>query len=340
MFSWQVFKMKIEQLCIQYGLGNLTKEPQSVSGGFMHQMYHVITNKGEYAVKMLNPDIMKRPEALQNMINSELVSNALKDRIPLVAAKEFQGMHILELDGVYFVIFDWVNGRSVFAPDITAYHCEQMGRLLGKIHTSKIRVESVSKQDRGRSLYGWDKLLEEAEQKNTECYLLLKEYLTDIRHWDKQVVEAWQTIAQKRVISHGDLDPKNVLWKDNNPYIIDWEAAGYVNPYQELVEVLNYWIVEEDGQYNQEKFIALFQAYRENADLQDVDWSMVLSSSFDGMLGWLEYNVKRAIGLEGTSAQDEQEGMQHTQGTLKELKRYEAQMELLQKWIETGGEWK
>jgi len=27
--------------------------------------------------------------------------------------------------------------------------------------------------------------------------------------------------------------------------IIDWEAAGYVNPYQEFLEVVNYWT--EDG---------------------------------------------------------------------------------------------
>ena len=71
----------IEQLCQSYRLGKLKRVPEMVTGGLMHKMYHVRTDKGEYAVKLLNPDIMKRPEALQNMINSEIVSNALMDVI-------------------------------------------------------------------------------------------------------------------------------------------------------------------------------------------------------------------------------------------------------------------
>ena len=35
------------------------------------------------------------------------------------------------------------------------------------------------------------------------------------------------------------------MWKNDVPYIIDWEAAGYINPYEELIQVLNYWIVDE-----------------------------------------------------------------------------------------------
>ena len=96
----------IEKLCQSYHLGKLKGEPEMITGGLMHRMYHVSTDQGEYAVKLLNPDIMKRPEALQNMINSETVSNALKDVVPLVAAKCFDGKCIIELDGSFYVIFD------------------------------------------------------------------------------------------------------------------------------------------------------------------------------------------------------------------------------------------
>ncbi|MBQ7776895.1 MAG: phosphotransferase, partial [Lachnospiraceae bacterium] len=311
----------------------LLEKPQAISGGLMHKMYHVTTTQGEYAIKALNPDIMKRPEALQNMINSELVSNALKGCVPLVAAKEFQGKHIWELEGAYFMVFDWLEGRSVFAPDITTSHCEQIGKLLGQIHTANVRVESLQKLLQGRETCDWSGLLARAEQENAECYVLLKAHLEEVARWDRQVVEGWQSMAQKQVISHRDLDPKNVMWKEAQPFIIDWEAAGYVNPFQELVEVLNYWIVDEQGQYNEEKFAALVQAYRESMDIRGVDWAVVLSSSFDGMLGWLEYNVKRAVGIEGSSEKDRQEGLQQVAGTLQELKRYEAQLETLRDWI-------
>lgn len=122
------------------------------------------------------------------------------------------------------------------------------------------------------------------------------------------------------------------MWKEDKLYLIDWESAGFVNPYQELLEVLNYWITDEDGKYNKEKFTALIQAYTENMDIFDVNWEVVLHCSFDGMLGWLEYSVKRALGMEGT--EERKEGMQQTQGTIYELKKYEAQITQLKEWID------
>ena len=324
---------KIEKLCKIYGLGNLNKEPEMVTGGLMHKMYHVSTDQGEYAIKLLNPNIMKRTEALKNTVNSEIVSNALINVVPLVAAKCFVGKHIIELDGSFYVIFDWLDGNSIFIPNISEYHCEQIGRILGKIHAVNIKIDSIEKPHNIRNEYDWNMLLEKAQQCNTECYLVLRESLVDVMRWDNHVVSGLYEVSQNQVISHRDLDPKNVMWKNEVPYIIDWEAAGYVNPFQELIEVLNYWISDETGKYNKEKFDAMIQAYTESINISNVSWDAVLNCSFDGMLGWLEYSVKRALGMEGTDNRDQQEGIQQTKGTVYELKKYENQMKQLKDWI-------
>ena len=136
--------------------------------------------------------------------------------------------------------------------------------------------------------------------------------------WDRNVVTGLYEASQNQVISHRDLDPKNVMWKNDAPYIIDWEAAGYVNPFQELIEVLNYWM----------------QAYTENNNINNVNWDVILSCSFDGMLGWLEYNLERALEMEGSGINDQEEGIQQTQGTIYELKKYENQIEQLKVWLD------
>ena len=327
-------KDELEKICNKYNLGYLEKEPELVTGGLMHKMYHVSTTQGEYAIKQLNPDIMKRPTALHNMINSEIVASALKDSIPLIATKKFDGKNVIESDGLYYMIFDWFEGKSVFAPDISTYHCEQIGRILGKIHASDVNVVGMERNEDSRDLFDWKLLLETAKQQNEECHTMLEENLSDIEKWDNGVVDGWKETAKKQVISHCDLDPKNVMWQDDLPYIIDWESAGFVNPYQELIEVLNYWITDEEGKYNKEKFDALMQAYTESVDICGVNWEVVLSCSFDGMLGWLEYSVKRALGLEGSGEKERQEGMKQTKGTICELRKYEAQMAMLKDWID------
>lgn len=319
---------KIEQY-----IGTLQCPPIPVAGGLIHSMYHVVTPRGEYAIKQLNPDIMKRPEALQNMINSEIVADKLKDTVPLIGAKAFNGERIIRFEGSYYMIFDWLDGASVFVPDITAHHCAEIGRILGKIHAADITVESIEKNTTKHSTYDWNRLLETAEKQNAECYIILKDNLSDILRWDERTVKAWDDISGKQVISHRDLDPKNVMWKDNMPYIIDWEAAGYVNPYQELVEVLNYWITEENGNYSKDKFNALMQNYAENMEVNNVNWESVIDGSLDGMLGWMVYNVKRALGVEGSELKDQEEGLQQTKLTICDLKKAEVQMAQLIKWI-------
>lgn len=314
---------KIDYLCEKYHLGKMQRPPELVTGGLLHKMYHVHTDKGEYAIKQLNPDIMKRPEALQNMINSEKIAEQLKAHVPLVAAREFDGSHVIETDGNYYFVFDWLVGVSVYMPDISVHHCEQIGRILGKIHAADVKVLGVIKDVTGRNAYDWMLLLEKAKSESRECYLLLKENIADIINMDKLAINALKEADNNQVISHRDFDPKNVMWKELHPYIIDWEAAGYINPYQELLEVLNYWAVNENGEYDETKKSTLMRAYGESMDIQNVDFRPILYCSIDGMLGWLYYNCRRAIGMEGTKPEDRTEGVLQVRETILELKKCE-----------------
>ncbi len=139
-----------------------------------------------------------------------------------------------------------------------------------------------------------------------------------------------KTLQSRQVISHRDLDPKNILWQGTDPLIIDWEAAGYVNPWQELLEVLNYWGREESGGYDPCLCQAILQEYRQYMDLREVDWTPVFACSYDGMLGWLEYTLKKALGLEGD---DPVQGMNQLLSTYKELRLYDAHAQTLREMI-------
>jgi Ser/Thr protein kinase RdoA (MazF antagonist) len=308
----------INNFCNEYGLGGvLALRP--VFGGLLHKMYRVETESGTYAVKVLNTEIMQRPQALQNTINSEKVAHSLENLVPVVAAKEFDKDHVVEHDGTWFMVFDWLEGASVFAPDITVEHCAKIGEMLGKIHGANVNVEGMERSAEVREAFSWDNALVEA--------------FAEILALDTDVVCALKQMSDRKVISHRDLDPKNVMWQADMPYIIDWEAAGYVNPYQELVEVLNYWITDVNGNYNYEKFEALMEAYKASMDVSSVDWDSVLLCSFDGMLGWLEYNMRRAAGLLGNDEADRMEGRKQVEGTIAEIKRQKAQMVQLRRWL-------
>lgn len=321
------------RFCEQFKLGNLIKLPTMVTGGLLHKMFYVVTEKGDYAIKILNPDIMKREHALDNMIHSEQISNKFKSEIPLIAAKELDGQHVVEFDNYNFMIFDWIDALSLFGTDIKEYHCKEIGKVLGMMHSLNIDIQGLKKNFATRENYHWDEFLKEAKRQRAEWYTLYKVNIDQIKEWDENVIQSLQEMHDNQVISHRDLDPKNVMWKDDIPYIIDWEAAGYVNPFQEFVEVINYWTVDSSGEYNKNKFHALLSEYIKYNSIQNVDWSAVLNSSFDGMLGWLEYNIRRALGIEGTEKKNIKEGIEQLIGTIDELNRYQLHLKCIKEWL-------
>ena len=97
--------------------------------------------------------------------------------------------------------------------------------------------------------------------------------------------------------------------------MIDWEAAGYVNPWQELVELLNYWADDEA------KARAMIAAYRAHMDTSSADWDAALAAGMDGLLGWLHYSLNR----EG--------GEKQAAKTIKELERYEERAAYLRRLL-------
>lgn len=126
--------MNIEKFCERYNFGkviNITK----ISGGLMHKMFKVETDKGIYCVKVLNPEIMSRKEAYGNFVVSESVSNLAKQNgIPVSSALSIDGNYLTKLDDMYYMVFDYVNGKTLKDDEITAEHCKKIGNVLAHIH--------------------------------------------------------------------------------------------------------------------------------------------------------------------------------------------------------------
>lgn len=61
----------LEKLCKKFNLGELQCKPTRLTGGFMHKMYSLFTTQGKYAVKLLNPFIMKRETDMSNYRTAE-----------------------------------------------------------------------------------------------------------------------------------------------------------------------------------------------------------------------------------------------------------------------------
>ena len=137
----------LARICDVLGLGALQEEPQRLTGGFLHKMYSLFTDQGRYAVKLLNPFIMQRETAMGNYRTAEHFEAVLeKADLPILPALVFNGKKMQEMNGQYFYVFDWFNGKALKPCEITRFHAEQIGRTLAGIHALE-KIESCEPAD-------------------------------------------------------------------------------------------------------------------------------------------------------------------------------------------------
>lgn len=310
------------QLCVGLQLGSVTNPPQELTGGLLNHMYGIETSKGKYAVKAINPQIMLRPTAMQNYINSEHIAQAAARVVPALPALRFNGDFLHQVENQYFLVFPWVEGRSLKTGEIQADHCRRMGEVLGVLHQADFSQLGIADPGpEGTEITDWGYYLELGQTKGAIWTEKLQGALSQIKDWNARAVKAAELLAKERVISHRDMDPKNVMWSNGSPVVIDWEAAGYVNPLQELLETAVYWS-QAQGHVDRERFLAFLDGYCSKAGRLQADWNVVLDSGFSGKLGWMEYNLKRSLWLECSDEREQQLGSEEVVDTIGSIKKY------------------
>lgn len=332
-------EIQLERLLRTMPFGEMTDQPVSISGGLMHRMYAVATPKGKFAIKALNPQIMLRPEAKRNFMNSERIAQLAAVHVPALPAKIVNG-EFLHLDGGrYYLLFDWLDGVRLQPGEIGTPHCGLMGALLADIHS--IRFDELELQApaaeaaQDSDCTDWHKYARQGREQIAEWAGQLEAAADELHIWEKKSAQAAHSLAADRlVISHRDLDPKNVMWGDNGrPVTIDWEAAGFVHPMQELTETAIYWSENEAGDVEQDRFHAFISGYRNRAGTIDADWRSVLECGFAGKLGWLAYNLRRSLGLESINEDERRLGSEQAVLTLRSLGRYAEAIPVYERWL-------
>lgn len=328
------YNIQLVQLCHMLDLGEIRREPIALTGGLMHRIYFVETTKGKFAVKALNPSIMERPEAIKNYINSERIANVMYKYIPSLPAKIFNGNSLICLEKQYHLVFDWVNGITLKNYESNVEHCKTMGTTLAKIHNIDFsNLELVNDTTGDDALIDWNYYLTRGMESKANWTEELINNINILYTWHEKVINASKIIDLDVVISHGDLEPKNVIWRSNAPIIIDWEAAGYINPQFDLLETAMYWSMTETRNLSKEKFLSFIEGYRKYVNNFNIDWDIVLDKGFQGKLWWLEYSLKRSLWIDCTDAQEQQMGSEHVTTTIKELNDYANIVPTILSWL-------
>lgn len=311
------YNINISALCGMLGLGELVSEPAPLSGGLLHKMFDVKTAKGRFAVKALNPNIMERPKALPNYFFSEETAEKLSERIAVSCAKKFDGKFLNQLDGQYYIVYDFIEGQAVLPHEISPQHAYKIGEVLGEIHNTNISAESSENETID---INWHFYCEQG--KASPWHESFSEVLDTLCLLTEKANGAFRSFSGEKIVCHRDMDAKNVLWQGLSPVIIDWESAGAEYPQKDFIETALYWSQNGDMSVRDECFTAFADGYKTKRKLGKIDWGTLLYSCLCGRLEWLEYSLKRSLKMECADEAEQKLGTEQVFLTIGEIKNF------------------
>ena len=327
----------IVKLFEEKNIGSVVAPIVPVSGGFMHRMYRVETDKGMYAVKHLNPGIMKRPDALNNYRRAEALEKQLEDAgIPIVPAITIDGNKMQLIDGEYFYIFRWQAGAISDWYNISAEQCRIAGNIQGRIHA--IDPGQVSETEPELSSVNWDGLIEEAAAKDQKVEKLLKENKELLLYAEEEMNKARAALPAIECIVDEDMDPKNVMWDNGRAVVIDLECLDRGNPVSGVLQLSLQWAGITICDLDISKMKAFYEGYTEAYDSGFNEYSKVFGLAYT-WIEWLEYNITRALDEHADEAERET-GLSQVEQTIARI-RYIKDMEdniilNLKEWFDEG----
>lgn len=317
------YNIQFEKLCEKVGIGYPLYEPRPIPGGLLHRMYDVSTESGRFAVKALNPEIMKRSGVYKQYMESEMIAHKLSQVIDVSFANSYGGNSVQEVDDQFYLIYDFKEGQSLKLNEITPEHAYKMGEVVAKIHDTDFSdLNIVNDNSDETRIFIWDRLLESGIEQNIEWQDLLNEKMDFIKSISDKMNEAYLELSAQTIICHGDLDPKNTLWHDDTPIIIDWESVGYSNPYHDFLDTALYWSENSGSLIDYNRLSAFIAGYKSSRIIDYSDWEKVLYSGYSAKLGWLEYSLKRSLGIECNDPEDQKIGTEQVYASFMDIEQY------------------
>lgn len=297
-------------------------------GGFHHRMWRLETGRGVFAVKQLSPDRdVSDPVVAGHFNHTEAAADAFsRAGIPAVVALASGGQYLHLLDGVGYLVYPWTDATALGKNAIAPERAECVAGILARMHRLDIQVPGLptaefdtNSEENVSALVAW------AVQRNVRDARELESRLPDMLEVLRLQDDAIAVLRRHLVVSHGDLDHKNVLWTDSGePLLIDWESVRWLNPTHELIlEALDWSGITAN--FSPRVFAGFLAAYRRGGGMIDggaIDASV--NCVFGDWLNWLMYNVGRAMDV--SSSREHGVGSEQVDLAFSTLLRLERQL--------------
>ncbi|GAC1399394.1 MAG: aminoglycoside phosphotransferase family protein [Ktedonobacteraceae bacterium] len=327
------------RLCTLFMLGEPISDVQAVQGGMLHRVWRLATTRGIFAVKQLNSAIMRKVGIRDVYQLTERIAKAIANRgVPAAVALkgEGKGGTVQEIGAATFMVYDWIEGETLSMQAVEPERTRLLGAILARMHGLPQSFPELEPPEwEPFSEDEWDMLTFQASDRDIPWAQQVRNALPLLLEWSKLAAEANKILHRTLVVSHRDLDQKNVIWRNaTSPVVIDWEAAGLVNPTMDVVGAALAWSGQNVQPPRVESFHALLEGYIEAGGVIRNPGIVALHGVLGSWLGWLLFNMHRSLGESVSSEEERLLGVHETTSTLSTLRALATHAEIWASWVD------
>ena len=164
----------------------------------------------------------------------------------------------------------------------------------------------------------FDLYVSKAKEMDPELFLLLAESKELLQYAEDELNKARKLLPDIVCISDGDMDPKNVMWENGQPLVIDLECLAYENPISDALQLSLQWSGVTICNIELNHIHAFFDGYLSAYDNGFHKYADVFGLGYT-WLEWFEYNLKRT--LDNCAGDEEKEmGFKEVKNTLARIR--------------------
>jgi Ser/Thr protein kinase RdoA (MazF antagonist) len=283
---------------------------------------------------------MRKPDIRDAYRLTEHIAAAMVAHgVPAAAALQGEGNGgtVQEIGDDTFLVYSWVDGETLSIKAVAPERNRLIGTILARMHSlpqqqfpelAPLHWESFSEDE-------WDMLTFQAADRDIPWAQQVRNALPLLNEWNRRYTEANAILSQTAVVSHRDLDQKNVLWRDvASPVVIDWEAAGLTNPTMDVVGAALAWSGQSTQLPQEDSFHALLEGYVSEGGVIHDPGIVAMYGVIGNWLGWLLFNMHRSLGESVNTEEERLLGIRETTSTLSTLRALGANAEKWARWVD------
>lgn len=321
----------VREICDAFDLGVSVGPLTPVTGGLTNRLWRLETARGLFAVKEMNrnPDRADYIAWFERAFTLERA--AFRASIPMprpipVAASGHCLAEPADANGgrTTVRVHEWVEGDKLdnsyaYPADVA----ERVAVILASIHGLRITTDAVvtealriSGEDHWRSVAG---RASSAGADWAREFRLVLPAITELETY----IAAAHNDPTPLLLSHRDSDKKNFLRASSGALIlVDWDAAGPVNPRHDVANEALVWAGVHLGDPDPDLARAFVDSYRRTAGMDERFQPTDLAELVSVRLGWLDFNLRRALGEHIRDDADREAGVNVVRRNVEQIPRF------------------